>query len=142
MLLKAGADPAIRESRGRSAVDLATAAGSPEIVELINTAARRRKQELMAQADDAAFSRAKEANTEVAYLGYLSSYPAGRHREEAEAALGPGVYLAVDVAAGERIEGRHLQAAVAEGDRRRRDPGPFDDRRRMLRPREARRQPP
>ena len=115
MLLKAGADPAIRESRGRSAVDVATAAGSPEIVELINAAARRRKQELMAEADDAAFSRAKEANTAVAYLSYLSSYPAGSHREEAEAALGPGVYLAVDVAAGERIDGRHVQAAVVEG---------------------------
>ena len=93
---------------------MATAAGSPEIVELINAAAHRRKQELMAEADDAAFSRAKEANTAVAYLGYLSSYLAGSHREDAEAALGPGVYLAVDVAAGDRIEGRHLQAAVAE----------------------------
>ena len=42
------------------------------------------KKRLVILADDAAFAKAKAANTKEAYQAYLKAYPNGRHRDEAE----------------------------------------------------------
>ena len=44
--------------------------------------ARRRRDELMVLADDAAYSRAKSLGTVDLYLEYMRTYPSGRHLDE------------------------------------------------------------
>ena len=91
LLMMAGADPSIRGPKGKTSVDVArmrygTAKAarekneSPAVVALLEG---KTWAQVKAKADDAAYARARSAGTAAAYAGYLSSYPQGRHAEEA-----------------------------------------------------------
>ena len=106
LLMESGADPRVQGPRGKTAVDVARVkygglesarsegegAGVLALLQgmtLTEGAQREVEQRAEAQreaeraADDAAYARAQVLATEAAYTEYLSSWPQGRHVEEA-----------------------------------------------------------
>ena len=92
LLMAAGADLSVRGPKGKTAVDVARAnygdaraarenGEPPAVLALLQGMALVEASEA---ADDAAFARAEAEGTAAAYAGYRSSYPEGRHAEEAE----------------------------------------------------------
>ena len=88
LLMEAGADVSFRGPGSRTAVDVAR-----ERYGDVETARRGGEPAAVLallegmSLDDAAFAQAKAAGTAVAFEGYLSSYPEGRHAREATDAV-------------------------------------------------------
>ena len=91
-LMKAGADPSIKGPKGRTAMYVAlkrygsikAAREKGESPALLALLEGKTWAQVKVKADDAAYARAHSVRTAPAYAGYLSSYPQGRHAEEAK----------------------------------------------------------
>ena len=86
-LMKAGADPTIKGPKGKTATELAQARygdtdAAPEKEEDAAVIALLRSQTWI-QFEDAAFEQAQVQGTPEAYAVYLSTFPQGRHADEA-----------------------------------------------------------